>query len=88
MHLGTYRSALFGPQNTKKSLPKYSIGDRAILQKKIRVNPKFQSIAPKTNTGFNSRKKEELQKEISKYYKVGYVTSVYLYVYLSRLSIF
>ncbi|XP_047738839.1 centrosomal protein of 41 kDa isoform X2 [Hyalella azteca] len=70
MNLGTYRSALFGPQNTKKSLPKYSIGDRAILDKKVHSNPKFSQVPSRTDTGYNLRKKQQLQEEIQKYYKV------------------
>ena len=77
MQVGMYKSALFGPQNTKKSLPKFSIGDRTILNKKVHANPKFKNVTPKTDTGFNSRKREELQKEISKYYKVNIYSSSY-----------
>lgn len=70
MNVGTYRSALFGPMNTKKSLPKYTIGDRSILNKKVHRNPKFSKISTRTDTGFNQRKKDEIQEEIKKYYKV------------------
>ena len=82
MHLGTYRSALYGPQNTKKSLPKFSIGDRGILNKRILTNPKFSAVASRTNTGFNTRRKEELQKEINKYYKVSTILLLLLHGFI------
>lgn len=72
MNNGNYRSALFGPMNAKKSLPKFSIGDRTILNKRIHTNPKFDLVSSKTDSGFNARRKEELQKEIQKYYKVSF----------------
>ncbi|KAF2362937.1 Rhodanese-like domain [Trinorchestia longiramus] len=71
MNVGTYRSALFGPQNTKKSLPKFSIGDRAILDKKVHTNPKFSKVQSRTDTGCNVRQKQQLHQEIKKYYKVS-----------------
>lgn len=70
MHTGSYRSGLYGPLNTKKSLPKFTIGDRSVLEKRIHTNPKFSNVASRTNTGYNVKKKEELYQEIHKYYKV------------------
>uniref|UniRef100_A0A2P2ICQ4 Centrosomal protein of 41 kDa-like n=1 Tax=Hirondellea gigas TaxID=1518452 RepID=A0A2P2ICQ4_9CRUS len=84
MHVGSYRSALFGPQNTKKSLPKYSIADRSILNKRIYTNPKFDTISARTDSGFNARRKEELQKEIQKYYKIS-INEVFSRISLSDL---
>ncbi|KAL7630552.1 UNVERIFIED_CONTAM: hypothetical protein RMT77_019256 [Armadillidium vulgare] len=58
--------------NSKKSLSlkKYTISDRNILDKKTHPSLKYSNVKPKTNTGFNSEKRIEIEKEILKYYKV------------------
>lgn len=59
--------------NSKKSLSlkKYTISDRNILDKKTHPSLKYSNVKPKTNTGFNSEKRIEIEKEILKYYKVS-----------------
>ncbi|XP_068245630.1 centrosomal protein of 41 kDa-like isoform X3 [Palaemon carinicauda] len=52
------------------TLKKYSISDRQILDKRVKTNPRYADIRPRTNTGFNTHRRQELEHEIRKYYKV------------------
>ncbi|XP_066985032.1 centrosomal protein of 41 kDa-like [Macrobrachium rosenbergii] len=52
------------------TLKKYSISDREILDKRVKTNPRYADIRPRTNTGFNTHRRQELEHEIRKYYKV------------------
>ncbi|XP_027229615.1 centrosomal protein of 41 kDa [Penaeus vannamei] len=55
---------------TVNTLKKYSISDREILNKRIKTNPRYSGVRPRTNTGFNTQRRQELELEIRKYYKV------------------
>ncbi|KAK7067179.1 Centrosomal protein of 41 kDa [Halocaridina rubra] len=52
------------------ALKKYSVSDRGILDKRIKVNPRYAGVRSRTNTGFNTHRRQELEHEIRKYYKV------------------
>ena len=62
--------------NTGNALKKYSIGDRGILDRKVKTNPKFNKIRSRTNSGFNAQRQQEIQKEINKYYKVYILSQI------------
>lgn len=55
----------------KKSLSKYSISDRDFLNKRLKTSTRYSKVKSKTNSGFNATRKQELEKEIKKYYKVS-----------------
>lgn len=57
-------------QTHRQSLQKFTIADRRILDKKVKNNPKYEGITSRTNSGFNTQRRRELEREIRKYYKV------------------
>lgn len=64
---------------TVNTLKKYSISDREILNKRIKTNPRYSGVRPRTNTGFNTQRRQELELEIRKYYKVNiFFTKIYI----------
>lgn len=58
-----------GPR-TANTLKKFSISDREILDKRVKTNPRYAGVRPRTDTGFNTQRRQELEHEIRKYYKV------------------
>lgn len=59
-----------GPK-TANTLKKFSISDREILDKRVKTNPRYAGVRPRTDTGFNTQRRQELEHEIRKYYKVA-----------------
>lgn len=59
-------------QRTASSLKKFSVSDRDILDRRVRTNPRYAGVQARTNTGFNTHRRQELDREIRKYYKVRY----------------
>nr|XP_045597867.1 centrosomal protein of 41 kDa-like [Procambarus clarkii] len=64
------RKFLVTGSNSVNSLKKFSISDREILDKRVKANPRYTGVRPRTNTGFNTQRRQELEHEIRKYYKV------------------
>ncbi|KAG7176651.1 centrosomal protein of 41 kDa-like [Homarus americanus] len=52
------------------TLKKYSVSDRGILDKRVKSNPRYTGVRSRTDTGFNTQRRQELEHEIRKYYKV------------------
>ncbi|KAK4298620.1 hypothetical protein Pmani_029039 [Petrolisthes manimaculis] len=58
------------PTTKSSSLHKFTISDRQILQHRIKRSPKYDGVCARTNSGFNTQRKKEMESEIRKYYKV------------------
>ncbi|XP_050732238.1 centrosomal protein of 41 kDa-like [Eriocheir sinensis] len=66
----THRPGCCSSSSSSSTLKKFSVSDRAILDRRVKANPRYAAVQPRTNTGFNTHRRQELDKEIRKYYKV------------------
>nr|XP_053630588.1 centrosomal protein of 41 kDa-like [Cherax quadricarinatus]XP_053630589.1 centrosomal protein of 41 kDa-like [Cherax quadricarinatus] len=64
------RKFLVQDLNTINRLKKFSVSDREILDKRTKTNPRYTTVRARTDTGFNTQRRQELEHEIRKYYKV------------------